>query len=252
MRRDPRIAYVLAYGSLTQGTADEFSDAEYYCWSGEPLEVAAWLRETLLGTPWQVLHAFVNDFGTPNFVLTGLLRVELHSQPVSGLEQILDWPNENLRPEAMLVKDMDGRLNHLLGRLLAKNMPVHEADAQVILDRLVGWLCFGCNVLRRGERIRAEELLWWVRGGLLRLARLQEGALQHWLAPSRLVEQELSHHSLTQYAKITGSLDDLGNQYKAAWQWTLSLQSALGLHIHAELRNELDSLFAPPVDVSLR
>lgn len=240
LQRDPHLAYALAYGSLTQGTADEFSDAEYYCWSEEPVDAEKWLREVLSGTPWRILHAFVNDFGTPNFVLSGLLRVELHSKHVDDLEQILDWANENLFPERMLVKDADGRLARLLAQMTAQIPPTEDVDAQLIFDRLVGWLCFGLNVLARGERIRALELLGWVRGALLRLARLQERATQHWLTPARLAERELSQGSLERYAATAGSLDNLAQNYAAAWQWVKTLQTELGLRLDPKLTSEIE------------
>lgn len=239
LRRDPRVHSALAYGSLTQGTSDEYSDAEYYVWSDEPLHAEGWLREALAGSPWQVLHAVTNDFGTPNFVLTGLRRVELHTGPVAARSEVLNWPSDHLVPERMLIKDADGHLAVLLAQAAARPPASAIADAQLTLDRLVNWLCFGSDVLARGERIRALELLGWVQGGLLRLARLQEGSTTHWLNASRLAEAELSSAAQARYAGVTGSLHELERCYAAAWTWTLDLARALDLCLNAELIQSL-------------
>lgn len=78
-------------------------------------------------------------------------------------------------------------------------------------------------MLERGERVRALELLGWVRGGLLRLARLAEGNTEHWLTASRRAEWELSAATLDRYARLTGRLDELEGLYAEAWRWTQDL-----------------------------
>ncbi|WP_278912354.1 hypothetical protein [Deinococcus wulumuqiensis] len=250
LRRDPRVHSALAYGSLTQGTGDEYSDVEYYVWSNEAIDAATWLRQALTGSSWTVLHAVTNDFGTPNFVLTGLKRVELHTRPVAARPEVLDWPSDHLAPERMLVKDADGHLAALLAQVAARPPASATADAQGTLDRLVNWLCFGFNVLARGERVRALELLGWVQGSLLRLARLQEGSMSYWLNASRRAESELSGAALERYAEVTGGINDLERCYAAAWTWTLELAHALGLHLNTELVQALSQCLsgALPLD----
>lgn len=62
----------------------------------------------------------------------------------------------------MLIKDSDGQLARHLAVLAARRTDP-AGEAQGILDRLLNWLAFGLNVLARGERIRAHELLGWVQ-----------------------------------------------------------------------------------------
>ncbi|MDL2343232.1 hypothetical protein QOL99_03610 [Deinococcus sp. MIMF12] len=220
--RDGRIGYALAYGSFTQGTADAFSDLEYYVFLSPAdlpgFGVRAWLEAVA-----PVRQFVVNDFGTPNAVMDGLIRVELHAEPDTALPGVEAWPNENMNPAAMLVKDRGGRLAAHLAALAAKEGPHPEAEAQLLHDRLLNWLVFGVNVLERGERVRALEVLGWVRGGLLRLARLAEGNTGHWLTASRRAEWELSAATLDRYARLTGRLDELETLYAEAWSWTQEL-----------------------------
>lgn len=225
IQADPRLTHALAYGSFTQGTADAFSDLEYYVFLPDPevdrFDVRAWLEALA-----PVRHFVQNDFGTPNAILDGLLRVELHAEPVSKLDAVLDWPAFHIYPERMLVKDTDGQLADVLGRLAARARPDPAAETVLILARLLNWLVFGLNVLARGERIRAHELLGWVQGGLLRLARLAEGQTGHWLTASRCAEEELSPGALERYARLTGCLDELEQLYAEAWSWTQELAKA--------------------------
>lgn len=244
--QDSRIRYALAYGSLTQGTGDAFSDVEYYLFSDAALTAEAWLRQALEGTDWAVLHATVNEFGTPNFVLTGLIRAEIHVEPPEKLPQLLQWPNQHIFPERMLVKDPDGRLMELLQILAQSPPPQPTAEAQAILDRALNWWVFGRNVLARGERIRALELLGWVQGGALRLARLGEGRTEHWLSPARLAEQELSPVTVGRFETITGGLDDLERCYANALAWLLELAGGLNLKVNPALRAEFVSVPARP------
>lgn len=246
--RDGRIGHALAYGSFTQGTADAFSDLEYYVFLAPAdlpnFDVRAWLNAVA-----PVRHFVANDFGTPNAVMDDLIRVELHAEPETALSQVEAWPNEHMDPAAMLLKDQGGRLAAHLAALVAKDRPQPETAAQLIHDRLLNGLVFGVNVLERGERVRALELMWWVRGGLLRLARLAEGNTQHWLTASRRAEWELSQETLERYALLTGRLDELEMLYAEAWNWMQDLTERVpGLRgANPELARDLtDRLGAAP------
>lgn len=237
IHRDRRITHALAYGSFTQGTADEFSDLEYWLYLSPEraagFDVRAWLDVL---TP--LTHCVTNEFGTFGAVLPGLLRVELHAVPNTALADLRNWPGEHIFPARMLVKDTDGALRPLLDELAAKRSDPAD-EAQAVLDRTLNWLAFGLNVLARGERIRALELLWWVQGGLLGLARLQTGRTQHWLNPSRRAEQELDVETLARYTQITAGLDGLEPAYHSALTWTLELAAGLNLKVNAGLTADL-------------
>lgn len=234
MRADSRITHALAYGSFTQGTADRFSDLEYWLYLAPDTEFDA--REWL-GKLTPVLHGVVNEFGAFNAVLPGLLRMELHAVPNTRIAGLDDWGNEHLFPGRMLVKDSDGRLAAALQMLTAKPPP--RPEAQATLDRLLNWLAFGLNVLARGERIRAHGLLWWIQGGLLSLAALESGHAAYLLNPARLAERRLDAETLRRYTGVTGGVDDLEETYSAAVGWTLELAAGLNLTVKATLAAEL-------------
>ncbi|CAM3627051.1 hypothetical protein [Deinococcus frigens] len=234
MCADGRITHALAYGSFTQGTADRYSDLEYWLYL-EPeaeFDVRGWL-ETL--TP--VFHFVINEFGTPTTILPGLLRVELHAVPNTRLDDLEGWGNEHLFPEQMLVKDIDGRLAAALHKLTSKAPP--DTQARATLDRVLNWLAFGMNVLARGERVRAHGLLWWIQSGLLALAVLESGHTDYLLNPARLAEQRLNAATLRRYQSITGGLNDLEQIYSHAVDWTLELAGSLDLTVNAELARDL-------------
>ncbi|WP_139322789.1 hypothetical protein [Deinococcus marmoris] len=234
MRADSRITHALAYGSFTQGTADRFSDLEYWLYLEPDVEfdVHRWLEKL---TP--VLHSVVNEFGAFNAILPGLLRMELHAVPNTSLGELESWGNEYLFPEQMLAKDVDGRLAATLQMLTAKPPP--QPEAQATLDRLLNWLAFGLNVLARGERIRAHGLLWWIQSGLLTLTAVESGHTAYLLNPARLAERRLDTETLRRYAAITGGVNDLEEAYAAAVGWTLELAAGLNLTMNATLAAEL-------------
>ncbi|WP_221090014.1 hypothetical protein [Deinococcus aquaedulcis] len=232
---DPRFSHVVAYGSVPQGRADAWSDLEYWAFvaPGAVVSAEGWLRAHL-----PVQHFVVNEFGTPTAILPGLHRVELHVEAATRLPEIETWTPQQVHPARMLVRDTDGRLaGHLA--VLATRRADPAGEGPRLLDRLLNWLAFGLNVLARGERVRAHELLGWVQGGLLRLARLQEGATGHWPNASRAAEQELSAAALARYASVTADLAGLEQAYTHAVAWTLQLAEDLGLPLSAALAAEL-------------
>lgn len=241
LRANARVSHALAYGSVPQGVSDAFSDLEYYAFVADPstFDVRAFLDTV---TP--VHLCVVNEFGTPNVVTEDLRRVELHVEPVERLADVRSWRGVHGSVEAMLVKDADGQLRAAL-EALAANSPVDPASqAQLTLDRALNWLVFGANVVARGERVRALELLWWLRGALLRLARLHEHATGHFENASRQAERELSAAALDRFAALTGRVDDVDALYRSAWTWTNELASSLGLHVAEPVARALDRRFA--------
>lgn len=237
--KDSRFSHVVAYGSVPQRTADTSSDLDYWAFlaPGETVDVQAWMREHL-----DVLHFVVNEFGTPTAILRWLRRVELHVVGQERLPDVEGWTPEHVNPARMLVKDIDGRLARHLA-VLAARTPDPAGEAQDILDRTLNWLVLGLNVLQRGELIRALEVLWWVQGGLLRLARLQSGHTEHWGNASRRAELELDQVTLARYSGVTAGVDGLSGPegaYVHAVRWTLELVETMNLHLNPELAHSLD------------
>ncbi|WP_425147519.1 hypothetical protein [Deinococcus sp.] len=226
---DGRVSHALAYGSRTQrpgghSLADEFSDLEYYVYTGavQSFNPHSWLEKV---TP--LLLYVVNPFGTPNAVTPELHRIELHVVSVSRMPDLLDWPNGHADPAAMLVKDTDGQLQALLQRFVS-NPPFDPGPPQAVLDDLLNWLTFGSAVLRRGERLRALELLSWVRGGLIRLCRFAEHTEQP-RAVTRAAERHLSAVRLQRLSACSAGVDALEPAYRAALTLAAELAAALGL-----------------------
>jgi len=234
MHADERITHALAYGSFTQGTADRFSDLEYWLFLAPraELDVREWLGRLM-----PILHFVVNEFGTSTAIGPGLLRVELHAVPNTQLAELEGWGNEHLFPERMRVKDSDGRLASALQKLAAN--PAPDPQPQATLDRTLNWLAFGLNVLARGERMRAHGLLWWVQSGLLTLIVVESGHMDYLLNPARLAERRLDADTLRRYEGIAGSLKDLESAYANAVTWTLELAGRLALKVNPELASDL-------------
>lgn len=224
--QERRILAALTYGSLTQGEADEYSDIEFYLYCDEPqaFDLLEFLSRV---SPVHLLTR--NEFGTWNALFDGLIRGEFHVEHPCTIREIANWPERRVDSERMLIKDPHGELRRSLNELQARALkaPHPGAELQVLWDRFLNWMVFGSAVLLRGERARAHELLWFAQGVLVRLARLHEGALQHWLSEKRLLESELSSASLARYAACTAGLPDLERAYFEAWTWGRELLTAL-------------------------
>lgn len=118
-----------------------------------------------------------------------LHRLELHVVDVARMADLTGWPRVSPDPAAMLIKDGDGQLARTLEEW-ASGPDWTPEDPQTAYDRTLNWLVFASAVAARGEALRAAELLMWVRGGLLRLARFELG-LPHFPAATRLAEHDL-------------------------------------------------------------
>ena len=237
IQREPRFTHALAYGSRTQrpspggpARADVFSDLEYYAYMppGVSVEPRSWL-ETV--TP--LFLYCVNPFGTPNAVTPELHRIELHLVDHSQLPAVLDWPNTDADPAAMLVKDSDGALQRLLEQF-ARNRRFDPGTPQEVLDSLLNWLTFGSAVLRRGERLRALDLLTWVQADLIRLCRFAEHTEQP-RAATRLAEEQLPPARLDRLNGCTAGVGELERAYLAA----LTFSAELTEELHLERREAL-------------
>lgn len=172
----------------------------------------------------------VNEFAAPNAVTPDLYRIELHLAQVSQLGGLHFWPRLEPDVGAMLIKDVpikdvDGQLERVL-RAWAVGPAWTPSAPQQIYDQILNWLVFASAVWASGEHLRAAELLTWVRGGLLRLARLRCGA-PHFPAAARLAEKDPGEWP-PQIAEVQGEVG-----------WALALAVTLCRRLAAELR--LDS-----------
>ena len=224
---------------------DEFSDLEYYAYlrPGGGLDIRAFLERL---TP--LLLYVVNDFGTPNAVTPELRRIELHAVDAAQLSDVLTWPVVHadlaaMSIKAMSIKDENGALAHLLTEWAAG--PIWKpGEVQAVYDNALNWLVFASAVAGRGEYLRAAEVLTWVRGGLLRLARFALN-LPHFPAATRLAENDLGNWA-RRISAVTGS------EARATVQATTQaaalcreLAAELGLNSRDELLRQVNQRLQP-------
>lgn len=246
-KQDERLVAAMMYGSFTQGEGDEFSDIEFSLYFQDDLlpsvDRHGWITQV---TP--VLLFFTNEFGTDTAIFENFIRGEFHFEPVSHMGNVraAAWGmTPKMNSQKMLLLDKTLELadhlayikNHIPDRTDPKNL-------QNMVCLFTNWMLFGGNVLRRGERARALELLHMAHRYLLWMARLTENQLDHWPTPSRALEQELSEASYQRFAACTGGLDDLETTYQAAWTWGKELITHLAPDsLPAPLIQHLDELF---------
>ena len=91
--------------------------------------------------------------------------------------------------------------------------------------------------MSRGERLRALDALWWVQGGLWRLAALSAGLPPQ--RPTRLAEAHWPPELLARAQRVSAGLGDLEGAYREAVAWTLTLAEELACPVHPTLAAEL-------------
>ena len=251
-REDPRVAGALMYGSFTVGEGDAFSDIEFCIYLDEEaypgFEPAAWVAQVA-----PVAAYFTNEFGVGTAIFENLVRGEFHFERAADMAHIRSWKEEAGFPpvEAMLLVDRTGELTGHLRAISGPGPQRGTAEQVTVLwQRYLNWMLFGANVLARGERARALEILWWVQRTLLWFARLRDGSYMHWQTPSKNVEQELSPEAYGRYIACAAGLweGDLERAYGAAWAWGAEMIRALAterdLGLPDALLQRLDEHFA--------
>ena len=251
-RDDKRIVAAWMYGSFTKGEGDAYSDIEF-CLYLDPADLETFDPEGWISQIAPVALYFVNEFGNHTVIFENLVRGEFHFESVRDMERIRDEGDaEGFPPAAsMFVTDRTGDLTAHL-RHISGDGPARDTGAQVsqLWVHYLNWILFGMNVLARGERARALELLWFVQRYLLRLVRIREGRTEHWLTPSKGLEAELSTEAYTRYVACTASLagTQLEDAYRAAWAWGRALIRDLDADYEIErqdaLVEKLDRYFA--------
>jgi lincosamide nucleotidyltransferase len=128
--------------------------------------------------------------------------------------------------------------------------PTAPERVQQIADQLLNNMLFGANVLRRGERARALEILGMIHRGLLWMARAATQQTQHWPTPSKALERELPPELYQRFIGCTAGLmdDALEQAYQESWRWGVELIDALvtssGIARRAQLIAALDRTIA--------
>jgi lincosamide nucleotidyltransferase len=245
------------YGSFAKGEGDAYSDIEFVIYLDEaghsefrdsPGAAQAWVAQIA-----PVSLYLTNEFGTGVAIFENLVRGEFHFERAEDMAQVRAWKQETGFPpvESMLLVDRTGELTEHLEYIVGPG-PERGTPAQVceLWHRYLNWMLFGVNVLARGERARALELLWWAQRYLLWFARLREGSTSHWQSPSKNVEQELSAEAYQRYVACTAGMrkGEMERAYRATWRWGKELVGALaagsGVDVENTLVERLDARFA--------
>ncbi|MGC9347599.1 MAG: nucleotidyltransferase domain-containing protein [Anaerolineae bacterium] len=248
---DDRVVAAWMYGSFAWGEADVYSDIEFLIYldddahaSFEPLP---WLTQIE-----PVAFTFVNEFGVRAAVFENMIRGEFHFEPASDMPKMREYKAMAgfPAPESMLIYDQTGELMEHL-RYISGPGPewATKKNAAQLWHSFLNQMLFGANVLARGERARALELLWFVQRYLLGMVRLLEGSTTHWMPPCREAERDLSPASYDRYVACTASLrgGELRIAYANAWAWGKvlgrDLATGFGFDAHDALVARLDDRF---------
>ena len=181
------------------------------------------------------------SFGTKVAIFRSLVRGEFHFEPHSTVDQVRGWASieKSGSPDKMPVLDRVGELTAILGG--SHRTELTSETIQELYDRLLNWFLLGCNVLQRGERARALDGLGRAHVFLLQLARTRANALDHWLTPSRNMEQELSASDCQSFGDGTSDLSpgSLEIAYHNTWRWSQELVRDLARSWEVDQRADL-------------
>ncbi len=229
---DDRLDAAMMYGSFAYGEGDPYSDIEFLLFFNddvfEQIDPRAWLEQI---APVELLY--VNEHGIHVAIFDNLVRGEFHFHRAAEVTIGAMWPGMLTFPslDATLIVDKSGALTPYLEAVVGPPPPRDDPQAvQQLVDSYINWSLFGFNLLRRGERARALELLNIIHRHLLHMARLLEGQTQHWLTPSRAAERDLAPQTYARFARcVAASLapEDMARAYHRAWAWGRELLDGL-------------------------
>ena len=228
---DPRLVAAMMYGSWTRGEGDAFSDIEFVLFFEDAalpgVDQRAWVTRIA-----PVELYFVNEYGNGAAVFSNLVRGEFHFDRASEMAKVSGWRETSRFPslDATLILDRTGELTDHLRALIGPPIDRHAPDnIRFVCHSFINWTLFGANVLARGERARALEILGMMQRYLLWLVRLAEHSTAHWPTPSKALEQDISSTAYARYITCTARLDSasLSAAYRSAWSWGVELMESL-------------------------
>lgn len=224
---DPRILAAMLYGSFANGTGDQYSDIDCMIYFKDDALQGVNQRDWVTQIA-PVLVYYINEFGNGAAIFDNFVRAEFHFDPASRMNEleklrgIVWFPNK----ETIILVDKTNQLSKHLDILIG-SPPLHNSlqDVEYLYNSFCNWILFGANVFARGEIARAYEVLKLVQDNLLRMSRLRSGETQHWITPTRKLENELSANVYTRYQSCTSKLTqkDLLIAYLAAWDWGVEM-----------------------------
>lgn len=217
-QKDSRINAVMMYGSFTQNSGDVFSDVEFYVFvndeSFKQLDTAEWIFQI---HPWQ-LH-FFNEYGTEVVIFDNLVRGEFHFLPEKEVTIIETFKTVGHFPDidSMCLYDKCGKLRHYLEICANYNVNRYSKEnIEFTVNNLINMILYGLNVFKRGEFARSSECLSQAQKYHLQLLRLKENTVDHWVNPTKCLEQEISAQSYQIFSNCCADLnpDNIARAYE--------------------------------------
>lgn len=229
-QQDELLVAALMYGSFTTGHGDRFSDIEFALFFEDDMfkqiDQQAWVSQIA-----PVDLYFVDDVGHNTAIFSNLIRGEFHFETASNINKVEAWQGNAWFPSlaATVLVDRTGELSRYLQPLLTVPDRGSPAAVQALSSNFINWFLFGVNVLARGERARALEILGLCHRYLLWMIRLTEDKTVHWPTPSRCLEQDISESAYARFVACTANLDSgsLRNAYVSVWSWGKELMRSL-------------------------
>lgn len=248
---DARLDGVLLYGSWVTGEADRYSDLEAYLYVNED-RIDSFEGRDFIEQLAPLKLAYNNMYGILAVVFNDLMRGEFHIVPAGkGIAEITTWQGlvHLPDPSIAILLDRSGRLTKACACLREPCRPDSVKTSQQISCELANWTLSLAQILARGEIARGHALLQTtIAPQQLRLLRLLRGSTDHWLTPSRALEQDLSVDDRRRYAATTARLDETEVRRAAAanWQWSRELidqaMNRWGIAVPRELHDDITKL----------
>ncbi|MFI6938740.1 nucleotidyltransferase domain-containing protein [Streptomyces sp. NPDC050418] len=248
---DERLEGVLLYGSWTLGEADEHSDIEAYFYVADE-HLDTFDGEAFLAGLAPLELAYTNMFGILAVVFDDLMRGEFHLCAAStGIDEVTGWAGlvHLPQPERAVLLDRTGRLTEAARVLADRHTPDPATTAQQRVDELTNWTLALAHILRRGELARAHNLLTaMIAPQQLQLCRVLHDSTDHWLTPSRALEQDLPADEIARYARTTAALEErtLRAAARESWVWSRELaaraEKRWGVRVPGDLQTRIAHL----------
>ena len=231
-QEDERLLAAMHYGSLARGQADVYSDLDIMLFFADEvaaeIDQRAWLNQI---APVELFY--VNEFGSSVAIFDNLVRGEFHFDPAGEMAKLAEYRDRVRYPalETTVLKDKSGRLAEYLTSLIGPPLNHETAREALYLGHsFLNWFLFGFNVLSRGEYARALEILSLIHDNLLRMARIEEGRTEHWISPTKALEEDVSPAAYRRFQACTAALEPaaLQSAYRACWDWGNEMLTGLG------------------------
>lgn len=213
---DDNIIATLMYGSFTQNSGDKYSDVEFYIFIKDDLfkdfDSKKWISNIH-----QYCTYFTNEFGTEVAIFKNLVRGEFHFLRESEIDIVKSFKLVGYFPnvDSMLIYDSNGKLKESLNELRdCRENRFSKDTIEYTINGFINNLLFGINVLKRGEIARSLEVLYFVQKYLLQLIRLYENTTDHWINPTKNLENEITKETYQRYKLCCSNLSKQ-NLFKA-------------------------------------